>query len=83
MRALCVRLAADRRTDGRTDGKSIAHPKLRRLPTLTTTGPVIDYEELHASNLPIHDRIALWLASDVLVISAIRCVGFISRDVDV
>lgn len=40
------------------------------------TGPVIDYEELRAPNLPIHDRIALWLASDVLVISAIRCVQF-------
>jgi trehalose-6-phosphate synthase len=39
-------------------------------------GPVIDYEELRAPQLPIHDRLALWLASDVLVISAIRCVCF-------
>ncbi len=37
-------------------------------------GPVIDYEELRASQLPIHDRMALWIASDVLTISAIRCV---------
>lgn len=42
-------------------------------------GPVIDYEELRASCLPIHDRIALWLASDVLVISAIRCVRGLER----
>ncbi len=35
-------------------------------------GPVIDYQELHTSQLPTPDRIALWLAADVLVISAIR-----------
>lgn len=35
-------------------------------------GPVIDYQELRASQLPTHQRLALWLASDVLVISAIR-----------
>ena len=35
-------------------------------------GPVIDYQELRANQLPTQDRIALWLASDILVIAAIR-----------
>lgn len=35
-------------------------------------GPVIDYQELRSNRLPREDRIALWLASDVLVIAAIR-----------
>ena len=35
-------------------------------------GPVIDYVEIKGSHLPIVQRVALWLASDVLIISAIR-----------
>jgi hypothetical protein len=33
---------------------------------------VIDYEEYRGVNLPIKNRLALWLASDILMVSAVR-----------
>ena len=35
-------------------------------------GDVVDYVELPGSNMPIHDRMALWMASDILMISSVR-----------
>lgn len=35
-------------------------------------GPVIDYEEPTGSLLPVHERVGLWLASDVFLLTVIR-----------